>query len=148
MYAHILIPTDGSETADRGLDHGLALAAKVGARVTVITATEALPSYSGVGTGFGLTPEVTEAYDRQQAAHAQALLDAAKARAAAAGVACDTLHVPQAHAAEAIVEAARTQGADLIVMASHGRRGLGRLFLGSQAAAVVNQSPVPVLVVR
>lgn len=58
------------------------------------------------------------------------------------------LHVPDAHPAEAIVDAAKSEGCSLIVMASHGRRGLGRLLLGSQTAEVLAHSPVPVLVVR
>ncbi|WP_353813118.1 universal stress protein [Mesorhizobium sp.] len=68
--------------------------------------------------------------------------------AARIGVSADVLHVPDARPAEAIVEAAKAQEGSLIVMASHGRRGLGRLLLGSQTSEVLAHSPVPVLVVR
>lgn len=149
MYTHILIPTDGSETAQRGVTQGLALARALGARVTVVTVTERLPSYSGVAdAGFGPGPEITEAWNRNQKAAAEAVLAAVHAMSTAQGISTAVLHVPNAAPAEAIVEAARSQAADLIVMASHGRRGIGRLLLGSQAQSVITHSPVPVLVVR
>jgi nucleotide-binding universal stress UspA family protein len=149
MYSHILIPTDGSETAARGVAQGFALALALAARVTVITVTERLPSYSGVtDMGFGPGAEVIAAWDRNQKQAAEALLAAVHAEATAKGIPAAVLHVPNTTPAEAIVQAARDHGADLIVMASHGRRGLGRLLLGSQAQAVLTHSPVPVLVVR
>lgn len=87
-------------------------------------------------------------YAEQQARNAAAILTAAQERATAAGVTAEGVHVPEARPAEAILDTATARGAGLIVMASHGRRGLGRVLLGSQAAEVVNRAPVPVLVVR
>lgn len=149
MYHHILIPTDGSETSMRGVDHGLALARALGSQVTLLTVTEPLPSYSGLTPGvFGLGREVLDTYAEQQGRSARAILAAVLDRATAQGITADTVHVPDARPADAILDTARGCGADVIVMASHGRRGLGRVLLGSQAAEVVNRAPVPVLVVR
>jgi nucleotide-binding universal stress UspA family protein len=149
MYGHILIPTDGSDVAQHGVDHGLALAKAVGARVTILTVTEPFPSYSGVTPGsFDLGSEIMTSFDEQQASHAQEVLAKAKAEADRLGVPASVIHVPNAHPTETIVQTAQAQGAQLIVLASHGRRGLGRLLLGSQATGVVTHSPVPVLVVR
>ena len=76
------------------------------------------------------------------------VLNAAAEQGKAIGVACETLHVPQQYPAEGIIEAAKAKNVDLIVMASHGRRGLSRLVIGSQANRVVTMSTVPVLIVR
>ncbi len=149
MYRHILIPTDGTEVSQRGVDHGLALARALGAKVTIVTVTEPLPNYTGLsGASMGIGTEVFDSYDEQQAAYAEGLLAAAKGKAEAMGLAVNVLHVPNAHAADAIVETAAARDAELIVMASHGRRGLGRLLVGSQTTAVLSHSAIPVLVVR
>ena len=87
-------------------------------------------------------------YDEIQKEFADRVLGLAKAVADKAGVAAKTLHVPNSPPAEAIIETAKSQGVDIIVMASHGRRGLGRLILGSQTSEVLSHAPVPVLVVR
>ncbi len=149
MYGHILIPTDGSDISQRGVDHGLALAKALGARVTVMTVTGSLPSYSGVSMGsFDFGKEMMNAYDEQQKRIADAVLTKARADADRLGVSVSVLHVPDARAADAICQAAALHDCSLIVMASHSRPVLGRLLLGSQASSVVNHSPVPVLVVR
>ncbi|MFE3837876.1 universal stress protein [Pseudogemmobacter sonorensis] len=149
MYSHILISTDGSEVAGKGLDHGLTLARALGARVTIITVTEAFPAYVGAaGAAWFPGPEEIEAYDGRQAEIAAGILKAAIAAADRIGVPAEMLHVPNAPPAEGIVETAKARGCSLICMASHGRRGIGRLLLGSQTAEVLAHSPVPVLVVR
>lgn len=149
MYNHILISTDGSEVATKGLDHGLALAKTLGAKVTVITVTEALPVYAGLsGEAWTVGTEAVARYEADRKAFADDVLGAAKNAADRIGVAVETLHVPNARPAEAIVDAARTRGCSLITMSSHGRRGIGRLLLGSQTSEVLTHSPVPVLVVR
>ena len=149
MYKHILISTDGSDVARKGVEHGLALAKAVGAKVTVVTVSEPFPFHASVaGAGWVPTADDVSGYEAAQKDYAGKVLAAAKAQADGAGVTATTLHVPDAWPAEAIVDTAKTAGCDLIVMASHGRRGLGRLILGSQAAEVLAQSAVPVLVVR
>jgi nucleotide-binding universal stress UspA family protein len=146
MYNHILISTDGSDLAQKGLDHGLTLAKGLGAKVTIVTVTERLPVYYGLDAGVAAM-----AYGGYGANHKEAaekVLTAAKAAAARMAVMADTVLIEDALPAEAIIEAAKAHDCSLIAMASHGRRGLGRLMMGSVTAEVLAHSPVPVLVVR
>lgn len=148
MYHHILITTDGSELAQQGVVHGLALAAAVGAQVTLLTVTPPYPIMAGMmGEGAYTPASVLEDYDRAQREQAEAVLKAAEA-SASADLTVRTQHIANAQPADAIIRAAQEIGCDLICMASHGRRGIRRMLLGSQAAQVVSQSPVPVLIVR
>jgi len=149
MYKHILIATDGSELSGKGLDHGLALAKALGAAVTVVTVTanEFLSPYDmAEEVNRGHNP--LETYRRAMDAEAAKILEAATARARSAGVEIRTEHVAERPPAEGILEAAAEHACDLIVMASHGRRGVSRLMLGSQTAEVVATTTIPVLVVR
>ncbi len=146
MYKHILIATDGSEVARKGVDHGLSLAKSVGARATIVMATERWPVYVGPEWIPGPT-EMAEFEVRQKETATTVLADV-KAAAGRLGVDAESVHVPDALPAEAIIATANERGCDLIVMASHGRRGLRRLLLGSQTSEVLLSSPVPVLVVR
>lgn len=151
MYSHILISTDGSEVAQRGVDHGLSLAKKLGAKVTVVTVTEPFPLYAGAGgPGDGWIPSQADIdnYEKGLKEFATGVLTKVEKAAEKLGVTPTVLHVPNSRPAEAIIETAKNNGCNLIVMASHGRRGLGRLLLGSQTSEVLSQSPVPVLVVR
>jgi nucleotide-binding universal stress UspA family protein len=146
MYKHILIPTDASEVAQKGVDHGLSLAKSVGAKVTIVTVTERFPLYAGPDWIPG--PAEIEAWDTRQTEWATKALAEVKAAADRLGVASETVHVSDAQPAEAILATATKGPCDLIVMASHGRRGIRRLLLGSQTSEVLVGSPVPVLVVR
>lgn len=149
MYRHILISTDGSDVAAKGLHQGLDLAAALGATVTIVTVTERFPVFAGaVGDAWVAGPAEIEAFEARQKELADDVLKTARAAAAQAGVAAETVHVPGALPAEAIVETAKARGCDLIAMSSHGRRGLGRLLLGSQTSEVLSNSPVTVLVIR
>ena len=149
MYKHILIPTDGSEVAQKGVDHGLALAQTLGARVTIITVTEPFPYHASAGAaGWVPMPVDLAGYAEAQKAWADQVLKAAGEAAARQGVNHTLVHVPEAQPAESIISAARNGDCSLIVISSHGRRGLGRLLLGSQTMEVLSHSPVPVLVVR
>jgi nucleotide-binding universal stress UspA family protein len=150
MYANILLSTDGSEVARQGVKHGMALAKALNAKATVITVTEPLPVYYGSGHASGWMPSQEE-FDRFDAAckeQASKLLDEAQDMAKQIGVSAELVHVPNAHPATAIIETAKSRGCDLIVMASHGRRGLRKLFLGSQTSEVLVDGSVPVLVVH
>lgn len=145
MYKHLLIATDGSDLALKAIHQGLALAKALGAAVTMVHVTLPWSAVAMGEAGIALPPD---SYDKMTAdAAAQVLKDAA-AEAEAAGVACDTVHIEGRTPAEGIIKSTRERGADLIVMASHGRSGLARLFLGSQASEVVSKSSVPVLVCR
>lgn len=149
MYEHILITTDGSELAQKGVEYGLGLAKQLGAKVTIVTVTDPVPiDGTATLTGYIPMPIDIDQYEAGRKEFADRILAAAKADADKAGVQATTLHIPDRFAAEAIVEAAPRIGAGLIVMASHGRRGLGRLLLGSQTQEVLTHSAVPVLVVR
>ncbi len=144
MFKHILIATDGSELAERAVAAGLALAKALNARVTALTATE---PWSAMVTGEPALVFPIEDYEKAAAENAARILSGVSAVAKAAGVDCETVHVSD-FPAEGIVEMAQVRGCDLIVMASHGRRGLSKLLLGSQATRVLALSPVPVLVCR
>jgi nucleotide-binding universal stress UspA family protein len=145
MYANILVSTDGSDVARKGVKHGVALAKALNAKVTVITVTEPLP-YGSVNT-LTSSHETIARYDAACKEHAGKVLDEARASAKEIGITAELLHVPNAHAASAIIETAKSRGCDLIVMASHGHRGLGKL-MGSSTSEVLTNGSVPVLVVR
>jgi nucleotide-binding universal stress UspA family protein len=148
MYKHILVATDGSEAGQKGLDHGLSLAKSQGARVTIITVTEPFPLYAGDAFGLIGGGSTLDEYGAGQQEAASAILRAASQAAGGVGLTVETVQVADMQPAEAIIDAAKSRGCDLIVMGSHGRRGVGRLLLGSKAWEVVSHSPVPVLIVR
>ena len=145
MYKHLLIATDGSELAQKAVVHGSALAKALGAAMTIVNVTE---PWAAVVYGEYAVAYPPGEYDKSAAAEAERVLTAAASTASAAGVRCETLHVKDQFPAEGIIQAAKDKGCDLIVMASHGRRGLTRLLLGSQAVGVVSASAVPVLICR
>lgn len=145
MYKHLLIATDGSDLAQKAVDQGLALAKALNAKATAVVVTESWVSkVSGeMAIGFPI-----EAYDKSCADQAKLILDAVRASARTAGADCEVKHVPDQFPADGIIATAKSAGCDLIVMASHGRRGLKRLLLGSQTNQVLTHSTVPVLVCR
>lgn len=147
MYTHILISSDGSTFAQKGVDHGLSLAKALGSKVTVVTATEPFPTPVGAA-GWVITTNAIASYQADCKKASEELLASVKAQAEKMGVVAETIHVPDSRAATAILETARNAECNLIVMASHGRRGVRRILLGSQAAEVVSNSQVPVLIVR
>jgi len=146
MYNHILISTDGSELGQKGVDHGLTLAKGLGAKVTIMTVTEPIPAFAGFEGSMSAVDYKN--YRTSQKESAGRVLAAAKEAASRIGVTFETVLIENALPAEAILEIAKTRNCSLIAMASHGRRGLSRLFLGSVTSEVVAQSAVPVLVVR
>lgn len=148
MYAHILIPTDGSELATRGLEHGLGLAKSLDAPVLIVTVTELWSPFDMAGeTRRGVVNPIA-VFEEAATESARKILDRALGLARERGVRAEGVHVPDSHAAEGIIRTAEERGCDLIVMASHGRRGVSRLLLGSQATEVLAETRVPVLIVR
>jgi nucleotide-binding universal stress UspA family protein len=145
MYKNLLIPTDGSKLAGKAVQHGIAFAKEIGAKITVLTVT--VPFHV-----FTLEPQVVEdtsiEYEKHIKEHTAKILGAIANVAKAAGVACDTIRVEDEHPYQAIIEAARSNGCDLIVMASHGRRGVLAIVLGSETVKVLTHSKIPVLVHR
>ncbi|GHD75386.1 universal stress protein [Luteimonas padinae] len=145
MYRQILIPTDGSELSMSAIDQGVAFAKETGASVHFFTVTAPIRVY-GV-TGEPLAGGYDD-YTRAARDEGARRLAAAEARATAAGVPCSSSMVESDHPWEAIINAANDAGCDLIAMASHGRRGLGALVLGSETLKVLTHSSIPVLVYR
>lgn len=148
MYSKILVATDGSELATQAVKTGVQLASELKASLTIVSVTEPLPPIDaaaqaeiGVKDPFGKYEQLVERGALQALAAAQQL-------ATEAGVDCETIHVKDSYPAIGIVQTAETCSADLIVMASHGRRGLTKLLLGSVTNEVLVKSKVPVLVCR
>jgi nucleotide-binding universal stress UspA family protein len=140
MYRHILIPTDGSELAEHGVAHGLALAKSLAAKVSVIFVVEPFSEL----TGRFLEAVATYAQLRREQA-ASALNRVANA-AKEAGVSCETIQVEYEQPHQGIIAAAEEKGCDLVVMSSHGRSGLSKLLVGSVTNKVLAHAKTPVLV--
>jgi nucleotide-binding universal stress UspA family protein len=148
MYQRILIATDGSDLAGKAVNHGIALAKRLNVPVTVVTVTE---SWSVLELGRMArqgNPNPVTQFEEMAAAAATSILDKARQTASSQGVTCDVVRVQDRHPAEGIIATAKDKGCDLIVMASHGRRGFDRVLLGSQANEVLTHSKVPALIVR
>ena len=140
MYQHILIPTDGSELAERGVAHGLALAKSLGAKVSVIFVMEPFSEMTG------RLREAVVKYAELRKEQATSALDHAALGAKEAGVSCETVQVENEQPHQAIIAAAEDKGCDLIVMSSHGRSGLSMLLIGSVTNKVLTLAKTPVLV--
>jgi len=145
MYQHLLIATDGSELAGKAVDHGLALAKVLGAKVTAVTVSEPLAS---MVAGEAVYPTLIDEYDKAMETSAKRILDPIREIAEKNGIAFEGVFVKDRYPADGIVETAKAKACDLIVMASHGRRGVAKLLMGSQAANVLAYSPISVLVCR
>jgi nucleotide-binding universal stress UspA family protein len=145
MYQHILVPLDGSATAERGLREAMRLAAEQKGKLRLLHVIDNLPMLMDmtVASSFDATM-------REVRANGEALLARSCKTAAEAGVEAEAVlrEVMQGRVADVVVEEAGKSGCDLIVMGTHGRRGFSRLALGSDADLVVRSSPVPVLLVR
>lgn len=145
MFKHILLPTDGSDPALRAVDSGIALAASLGADVYAFHVVAPFPPLSYMVDII----QANQAFYLQEAIEqADVFLQEVHKHAAAMGVSCTSGHVTDRRPYEAIVAAAASQGCDLIVMASHGWKGIDRLLLGSQTQKVLVSSEVAVLVCR
>jgi nucleotide-binding universal stress UspA family protein len=147
MFKHLLVPTDGSELSDATVNRAISFAADAGARVTFFYAQPdfPMPIY---GEGALIDPTTPEQFAKSAAQEAARILEAAKGKAEAVGVVCDTDTQVNEIPYEAIIEAAERHGCDLIFMASHGRRGLASLLLGSETQKVLTHTRTPVLVYR
>ena len=144
MYRSILIPTDGTEITAKAVAAGSTLAKALGARISTITVKEPFP-YSAISEMQPIPPQ--EFYDAQERI-ALGRVSQVVASAAGDGLDCQAFTVEAQHPWEAIVDHAKTHSCDLIVMASHGRRGVSALLLGSETTRVLVHCEVPVLVVK
>jgi len=149
MYSNIICAVDGSDLSNKALAHAIALAGKLGAKLTAITVTD--PSViiaPGAEMMMVDTSSVIAELEKAKEESAKRILADAGTLTSAGGIAAGVLHVAGLPAAEGIIKAAKDVRADLIVMGSHGRRGLGRLLLGSQAAEVLAHAEIPVLIIK
>jgi len=145
MYQHILLPTDGSELSAKAVRDGIQLAKEIGARVTAVHITP--PFYPSEMSPSALTAHAQE-HEAKSKESAKRALGAVEEAARAAGVPCATLHRVSDGPFEEIIQVANESGCDLIFMASHGRRGVKALLLGSETNKVLTHSRIPVLVTR
>ena len=148
MFKHILLPTDGSKLSDRAVQRGLELAETLGARVTAL---HVIPEFRMMADESFVLPnsvDLKRRYDKESKARADKMLAKIGERAAAAGVKFEALAINADVPYEQIIETAKKRKCDLIMMASHGRRGLSGLLLGSETSKVLTHSKIPVLVVR
>ena len=144
MYKRILISTDGSDISEKAVLSAIDLAKSSGAELFTISVKEPFP-YSAISEMQPVPPqEFYDAQERIAAERVKAVVDAA----GAAGVRCQAHTVEALHPWEAILDHATNQACDLIVMASHGRRGLSALLLGSETQKVLTHSTIPVLVIK
>jgi len=144
MFQRILIPTDGSDITQKSVATALSLAASLGARVYALSVKEPFP-YSAISEMQPTPPqEFFDAQERIASSRVQEVANLAETQ----GVVCETDTIEALHPWEAIIEHAHQKACDLIVMASHGRRGVTALLLGSETQKVLTHSKVPVLVVR
>lgn len=144
MYKRILVPTDGSDITAKAVQTSIGLAKLTGAELFAIGVKEPFP-YSAISEMQPVPPqEFYDAQERIAAGNVRTVIDAATA----AGLKCQGHTVEALHAWEAILDHAKTQGCDLVVMASHGRRGLSALLLGSETQKVLTHSAIPVLVIK
>jgi nucleotide-binding universal stress UspA family protein len=144
MYKRILVPTDGSDITAKAVDTAISLAKTLGAQLMTISVKEPFP-YSAISEMQPTPPqEFYDAQERIAATRVKAVADAAQAQ----GLSCDAYTVEALHPWEAIVDHATKRGCDLIVMASHGRRGVAAMLLGSETQRVLIHSKIPVLIVR
>ena len=147
MFKHILIPTDGSDTALKAVKAGVALAAEIGAKVTGYCAQEPVPIHIH-GEGHIADKRMIQEFERRAGEFAQRNVKAVEDAAKAAAVPCAVLITKSAVPYRGIVEAADKKGCDAIFIASHGYRGLKKLLLGSVTQEVLTHSKIPVLVFR
>jgi nucleotide-binding universal stress UspA family protein len=147
MYRRILVTTDGSPLSHKAVESAIELAKAVGAELVALHVVPRYPVSYFEGS-VANTPEETARIERQWTARGQEMVDAVQAQATAAGVKATTATAHSDLVAEAIIAAADKHECDALVMASHGRKGLQRLLLGSETQHVLTHSSIPVLVIR
>ena len=147
MFKHILVPTDGSPLSQEAVTRAISFSREAGARITFLCAEHPFPAmYYGEGAIFA--PHAPAEFHEREDSAAHAILDAAEKEAQEAGVECSKVAVISEEPYESIIEAANRNNCDLIFMASHGRRGLKALLLGSETQKVLTHSTIPVLIHR
>lgn len=147
MFKHILLPTDGSSLSSKAVKRGIEFGRKIRARVTALHVTPEFKAFAGEGFA-PLSPALKKRLEDVAQARATKMLEAVARQARSRKVRCATLIVANDLPYQEIIATARKKKCDLIMMASHGRRGLSSLLLGSETAKVLMHAKIPVLVVR
>lgn len=145
MFAHILLPSDGSLSAEPMIRKCVTFAREIGAR---ITALYVVPEFHVLAYSPGIINETPERYQQDSEARARQILAQVELQAKEQGVPCDALFVYGDEPYDTIIQVAGDRGADLICMASHGRKGVKGVLLGSVTQKVLTHSQIPVLVFR
>jgi nucleotide-binding universal stress UspA family protein len=147
MFKHILIPTDGSDLSKKAVKKGIEFAKTIKARITTI---HVVPEFRIMAdeSFVSLTPEAKKRFEEESLRRAKKMLDSVVQQAKAQGVRCDAVAEANDLPYQQIIATAKSSKCDLILMASHGRRGIASVLLGSETAKVLTHSTIPVLVVR
>lgn len=148
MFKHLLLPTDGSELSDEAVQRGLELASALKAQVTAVHVVAEFKMMADESFVLPTGAELKRRYEDQAQARAEKMLNEIGAQAQAKGIKFEGVVVTGDLPYEAIIATAQTRKCDLIMMASHGRRGISGLLLGSETSKVLTHSKVPVLVIR
>ena len=148
MFKHILLPTDGSKLSNRAVRLGITFAKEVGARITTIHAVPEFRMVVEEGLVSPAAAELKKRFEAESLEHARKMLARIEKAAQEAGVECESVTVVSDYPYQVIIDTAKKKKCDLILMASHGRRGITGLLLGSETAKVLTHSKIPVLVVR
>jgi len=148
MYKHIMLPVDGSELSNTAAKECTAFAKAIGAKISVIHVVSHFHFAIEEGFSSDVVRRLEKEHEQESKKNAQTILAAVQKLAKAGGVDCSTFSVVGDAPYEEIIKGAKKQKCDLIMMASHGRRGLEGLLLGSETAKVLTHSKIPVLVVR
>jgi nucleotide-binding universal stress UspA family protein len=148
MYKHVMLPYDGSELSDRALTEGIAFAKHSGAKITLMFVVTPYHLPIGGDHGSDMVKEIEHRHAVETEKHANEMLERGRQRASEAGVQCETIVRPGFHPHQEIIKTVGERKCDLILMASHGRRGLQGLLLGSETVKVLTHCSIPVLVVR
>ena len=152
MFNKIVVPTDGSELAEKAVDHAIEFCRYAGASMTAVYVRSPTPirevvSLSDYGPGSSKAITLDEIMARMEA-HGRELLDAVTKRARSQGVECNTVLAVDDEPYRGIIDVAEKEGCSMVFMASHGRGGIGALLLGSVTQKVLTHSKIPVLVFR
>ena len=148
MFKHLLLPTDGSKFAERAVIHGLRMAQALGAKITLVTVVPEFRMVADESFAVPMSGQFKQRYEKEAKARAEKMLAVLKVRADKAGLSNESLVVLGDQPYRQIIAAASKRKCDLIIMASHGRRGLAGLLLGSETVKVLTHGKIPVLVVR
>jgi nucleotide-binding universal stress UspA family protein len=148
MYTHILLPTDGSKLSAKAIKQGIQFAKSIGAKISVIHVVHEYRAMMDEGFVAPAAATFKKRFEEESLKRSKVVLDGVKADAQAAGLACECVSVISDLPYDAIIKQAKKSKCDLIMMASHGRKGLSSILLGSETAKVLTHSTIPVLVVR